>query len=282
MACWRRWRAMRPDLDRPCLIMVAPNGARRQKADHPALPLTPVEAAATAAACLDAGADAIHLHARDGKGRHTLARHIYESFILAVRRAVGERMLIQVTTEAVGRYAPEEQMEMVRKLRPEAVSLALREILPDGVHEGAAAEFLAWVEKAGIAPQYILYTPEEVARFHALRRRGVVPGDAPSVLFVLGRYLEKGSVVEPRALLDFLAAHEGPGRWMVCAFGKEETACLATAASLGGDIRVGFENSFWLGNGDLAPSNEAKVDEIRSLLDSIGRARYDQGSASFR
>ena len=56
----------------PCLIMVAPNGARKTKADHPALPITPAELAATASACLEAGAAAIHLHVRDRDGGHTL------------------------------------------------------------------------------------------------------------------------------------------------------------------------------------------------------------------
>ncbi|MEZ5823869.1 MAG: 3-keto-5-aminohexanoate cleavage protein [Geminicoccaceae bacterium] len=271
---------MRPDLDRPCRIMVAPNGARRTKKDHPALPMNPVEVAATAAACHEAGADSIHLHARDGKGRHTLARHIYESYITHVRRAAGPSLRIQITTEAVGHYTPEQQMQAVRDIRPDEVSLAMREIIPDEALEKPAAEFLEWLRKSDIEPQYILYSPEEVRRFAELRRRGVVPGDAPSVLFVLGRYLEAGEVVEPRALMDFVAAHDARsadwknGRWMVCAFGKEETACLAMSACLGGDIRVGFENSLWLGNGSIAPSNEAKVDEIRRLVDSLGRARY--------
>ena len=270
--------AMRADLDRPCRIMVAPNGARRTKTDHPALPMTPPELAATAAACLEAGADSIHLHARDGKGRHTLARHIYDSYLLAVRRAVGDRMTIQITTEAVGRYTAAEQMEAVRAIRPDAVSMALRELIPNEEATGPAAEFLNWLERSAIEPQYILYDVEDVARFQELRKRGVIPGEEPSLLFVLGRYLAAGEVVEPRSLLEFLAAHDGSGRWMVCAFGKEETACLVTAACLGGDIRVGFENSLWLGDGSLAASNEAKVAEICRLVDSFGRRRYNQCS----
>ena len=271
---------MRPDLDRPCRIMVAPNGARRTKADHPALPMTPVEVAATAAACREAGADSIHLHARDGKGRHTLAKHVYDSYMTHVRRAVGSSMRIQITTEAVGRYTPAQQMQAVRDIRPDEVSLAIREIIPDEAHESEAAAFLAWLHEREIEPQFILYSPDEIRRFHDLCRRGIVAGDAPSVIFVLGRYLDAGEAVEPRALMDYLAAYESSGigaptgRWMVCAFGREETACLTMSACLGGDIRVGFENSLWLGNGRIAESNEAKVDEIRQLVDSVGRARF--------
>ncbi|MEZ5835307.1 MAG: 3-keto-5-aminohexanoate cleavage protein [Geminicoccaceae bacterium] len=265
---------MRPDLDRPCRIMVAPNGARLTKRDHPALPMTPVEMASTAAACLEAGADSIHLHARDGRGEHTLARHIYETYILHVRRAVGDAMRIQITTEAAGKYTPEQQMDAVRTLCPDEVSLALREIIPNDAATSTVASFLLWMKQRGIEPQFILYDPDDIRRFNVLRARGIIPFDDPSVIFVLGRYLEAGQVVEPRALLEYLAAHDGRGRWMVCAFGKEETACLTAAACLGGDIRVGFENSLWLGNGELAADNQTKVDEICRLVDSVGRIRH--------
>ena len=52
------------------LIMAAPNGTRRVKADHPAIPITIFETVATAMACRAAGADALHLHVRDASGHH--------------------------------------------------------------------------------------------------------------------------------------------------------------------------------------------------------------------
>lgn len=255
--------------------MVAPNGARRGKVDHPALPISPEEVARTAAACRKAGATGIHLHARDGKGAHTLSPVIYASYIQAVRQAAGPGFFVQVTTEAVGRYTPEEQMAAIRGLqvRPDGVSLALRELVPDQAHEAPAADFFGWLLAQGIAPQVILYTPDEVRRFQALRAKGMIPAAMDDVLFVLGRYLEPGSVVEPRALLAFLAAHEPAGPWMVCAFGREETACLAMAAALGGDLRVGFENSLQHGDGRTAAENAERVAEIAALVDRLGRVR---------
>ena len=53
-------------------LMVAPNGARKSSADHPGLPITVDAIAAEAAACREAGAQALHLHVRDDAGRHTL------------------------------------------------------------------------------------------------------------------------------------------------------------------------------------------------------------------
>ena len=117
---------------------------------------------------------------RADDGRHTLDPDRYLAAIDAVRRELGERMVIQITTEAVGRYGPAEQMAVVRALRPEAVSLALAELIPDEGATNEAAAFLAWLRHERIAPQYILYTPDEVTRFHDLRARGVIPQRRPN------------------------------------------------------------------------------------------------------
>ena len=83
----------------PVFLAVAPNGARKTKADHPALPITPAELAATAAACAEAGAAMIHLHVRDADQRHSLDVEAYRAAIAAVRSAVGEDLVIQATSE---------------------------------------------------------------------------------------------------------------------------------------------------------------------------------------
>ena len=266
----------------PLLLMVAPNGARRTKADHPALPLSPAELAREVGACREAGATLLHLHVRDGQGRHSLGPELYGAAIAAVRREVGDGMVVQVTTEAVGVYAPEQQMATVRALRPEAVSLALRELIPDPAEPGPAADFLRWLRRERIAPHFILYTPEEVAAFQDLRRRGVIPQACPFLLFVLGRYVDPVEV-RPRDLLPFLAVH-GDGDaapWSVCAFGPAEAACALAAAALGGHVRVGFENNLHLSDGRLAPNNAALADQIRRGADLLGRplATIDQTRA---
>ena len=172
------------------MIAVAPNGARKTKSDHPAIPLTPEELADTAQHCLAAGACMIHLHVRDADLAHTLDVERYRLATAAIRARVGPGMIIQVTTEAVGIYQPGQQMQMVRDLRPEAVSLAVRELCPEGGDEKEAALFFQWLQTEHIGAQYILYSPEDVKRFDALRRRGIIPGDHRSVLYVLGRYGE--------------------------------------------------------------------------------------------
>jgi uncharacterized protein (DUF849 family) len=252
----------------PLILAVAPNGARKTSADHPAVPITPDDIARTAAACREAGACMIHLHVRDGDGRHSLDVDAYRTAIDAIRRTVGQDLVVQVTTEAVGIYHREEQMAMVRALKPEAVSLAVREIVPDGEAEPDAAAFFAWLHSEAILPQYILYSDDDLRRFDDLVARGVVPGARQVVLFV-----------EPTDLLPFLAANTHNHLWSLCAFGQRETACAITAAALGGHARVGFENNLHLPDGSLAPDNAALVAAVARGAAALGRPLADADQA---
>lgn len=254
----------------PFILTVAPNGAHKTREDHPALPITPPELARTAAACAEAGAAMIHLHVRDREGRHTLDVSAYRKAIAAIRREIGECLIIQATSEAAGEYSAQEQMAMVRDLRPEAVSLAIRELIPGLEHEKPAADFLAWAWRERILPQYILYSAHDCMRFDDLVKRGVIPGERQFVLFVLGRY-RQDQMSQPRDLLPFLAASRIEFPWAVCAFGAREIACVAAAAALGGHGRVGFENNLWLPDGELAPDNAALVTAAAGAAAAIGR-----------
>ena len=242
----------------PLVIAVAPNGARKTKADHPALPMTPGEIADTGRRCADAGASMIHLHVRDDAGEHSLSPDLYREAIAALKDDVGDRLIVQVTSEAVGRYRAEQQMEMVRDLKPQAVSLAIREILPEDADESQVAEFLKWMEGEGIQPQFILYSDEEVRRFETLVERGIVPGKHHFLLFVLGRY-SKDLTSSPSDLLPFLESYTIDCSWAVCAFGPRESACAIAAIALGGHARVGFENNLWMPDGRLAEDNASLV-----------------------
>lgn len=261
---------------KPLALAVAPNGAYKTKSDHPALPVAPAELAETAAQCRDAGAAMIHLHVRDADGRHTLDPEIYRQATAAIRRAVGDRLVIQVTSESGRIYGPEAQMRAIREVRPEAVSLALRELVPDEAEERAAAAFLRWLARNGCVPQYILYNDAEVDWYLRLLERSVIPESPHWLLFVLGRYSD-GQQSQPADLLPFLGA-PAPAPWSMCAFGRTEHACAVAAAALGGHVRVGFENNLDLKNGTRAPHNAALIEQAaeaavvlnRPLLDADG------------
>ncbi len=264
---------------RDVMVMVAPNGARRGKADHRAVPLTVAELAGDAAACAAAAAAAIHLHIRDAEGGHSLDPDLYRAAIAAVRKSA-PGLVVQVTTEAIGRFTPAEQMATVRALRPEAVSLALRELVPDAASEAEAGAFFSWMSESRVAPQFILYTPEEVTRCLDLIDRGVIPFALPFLLFVLGRHsVDQQS--SPADLDPFVAALGGRGLpWAMCAFGRREADCALAAARLGGHVRVGFENNLHLPDGTIAPSNAALVKATCDLLRTEGFGIMDAERAA--
>jgi uncharacterized protein (DUF849 family) len=251
----------------PYALAVAPNGARKTAADHARLPVTPAELAQCARACLNAGAAMLHLHVRKADGSHSLEVTDYEPAIAAVRRAVGAELVLQLTTEAVGIYAPAQQMATIRALRPEAASVAIRELVPDTAAGKDAAAFFQWMAEAGVVAQYILYDVADLHRYAALRQAGAIPLRGHWVLFVLGRY-SAGQTSSPADLLPFLAAWQALGldqsgiQWAVCAFGSQEAACATAAVLLGGHARVGFENNMLLPSGQLAPDNPALLKAV--------------------
>jgi len=251
-------------------IAVAPNGGTKTKADHPALPLGPAELARTAAECAEAGAAMIHVHVRTADGGHLLDADAYRDVIAAIRAAVRDRLVVQITSEALGLYSPAQQAAIVRATRPEAVSLALRELVPERSFEAGFADLLHWMKRHEVTPQIILYDPGEAVYLAELADRGLVPWDHVPVLFVLGRYKE-GRTSAPSDLLPFLA----PGiprfrHWSVCAFGRHECACVTAAALLGGHVRVGFENNLLVPDGRVAGTNAALVQAAAIAVRSVG------------
>ncbi|NVK17316.1 MAG: 3-keto-5-aminohexanoate cleavage protein [Methylocystaceae bacterium] len=255
----------------PMMFTVAPNGARLTQKDHPALPITPQELARCAAQCAEAGAGMIHLHVRKPDGTHVLDGEGYRDAIAAIRREVLNRIVIQITTEAVGIYKPLEQMAVVRDVKPEAVSLGLRELLPVDVDEKAFADFWQWMRKEHVWPQIILYDSEDVVRLRDLQKRGVLGGDRLSVLFVLGRYGKQQA--DPAELLTFLSAVEDLSSWdwSVCAFGARENGCIAASACLGGHGRLGYENNRLLADGTVSRDNAELISQAVKTAELVGR-----------
>lgn len=243
----------------PFIVMSAPNGARRGKADHSGIPLSPRELAENAQAILDSGASILHLHVRDESERHTLDPQRYRAAVSAVLEQVGNRLVIQITTQACGIYSAEQQMAVVKDLKPEAVSIALRELIPDPDIVGDANRFFAWLRSNKVMPQYILYSPQEVEWFEGLRRRGIFDEDLPFVLFVLGRY-GTNDCGDPRDI-DAYRRALGDQRipWAVCCFGPLEDKASQCAATANGHARVGFENNLLMPDGSEAPDNAALV-----------------------
>ena len=245
--------------------MVAPNGARLTKADHPALPLKIDEIVTEAETCFSAGAGGLHAHVRDENGDHVLDAGLYRE-LLAEMSARVPKMEVQITTEAVGKYAPEQQMKVALECGANSVSVATREL----AHAGGdtCLSFFRTCEARSIQVQHILYDIADCSELMAIL--GAEQDEAMPVrlLFVLGRY-EPVDADQSRNLTEFVTWLDGFGRpadWAVCAFGPQEWRYLVQAKQMGGKCRIGFENSLYLSNGKIAPNNSAKVSDLRDAL----------------
>lgn len=243
-------------------VLVAPTGARRGQGDHAALPVAMDQIVQTARVCHSAGANGIHLHVRDTAGRHSLDAGLYLETVAELRRCV-PRLDIQITTEAAGVYVVAEQYECLKAVQPEWASISVREIArePD-----LASRVYVLCRDQGTRVQHILYGAGDAELLTRWQAEGIVQPDQADRLLVLGRYAT-GQQSNPADLDQFPTSS---ARWMACAFGAQEHACLARAAALGGDVRVGFENALTAPDGvpwvDNAASVAALVDVLKRNL----------------
>lgn len=247
-------------------LTVAPNGARKTKADHPAIPVSTMDLAENARACQLAGAGAIHLHVRDDQGQHSLDAGRYrEAMDTIAEQAPG--MGIQITTESAGIFDVATQFACLQALRPAAASISVREMARD---PAMAARIYALAAEANTRVQHILYDETCVARLLDWQQRGIVRPAQSDVIFVLGQYVPPVQA-RPTDLDLFLSAMPTKGlNWTVCAFGQTEQACLLWAIQRGGNVRVGFENNTLTASSNAFHDNAASVQSLVAAAENLG------------
>lgn len=243
------------------LLAVAPNGARKNKESHPAIPLTAEEIGQETKACMNAGASMIHLHVRNSLGEHSLSVDYYRQAIQQIEQQTDKGIFIQATTEAVGKYSPDEQFGMIHLLKPDAVSIAIREIKK--LDEIEINENFNQLRKDNILPQLILYNNLDVAKYKYYLDEGILPGNAYPVLLVLGKTHAQGSfeLHDLEGDLDIPASSI-----MVCAFGEEEYLAGQLAINKGWHVRIGFENNDRLMDGTIAKNNAELIAQIAKYV----------------
>ena len=243
------------------IVMAAPNGARKTKRDHPALAVNILETVVEAKRCFEAGATVLHAHVRNKNEEHVLDPGLYKELMDEMRAQVPE-MLVQMTTEAVGRYAPSQQANCVYAVKPEMISMAVREMAPENGDLDLARQFYQWTHDNQVHVQHIVFDPGDLERLFGLQSQGFIPPGRLCVLFVLGKYSE-GRESAPEDISPFLATAQGRDiDWFVCAFGGQEHACALQALKLGGHARVGFENNLLLANGSIAEHSSDLVTQL--------------------
>ncbi|NQY19987.1 MAG: 3-keto-5-aminohexanoate cleavage protein [Campylobacteraceae bacterium] len=262
-------------------IMIAANGARLSLKDHKKVPLNKYDLLKTAKLCAKEGAQAIHLHIRDDKNKHSLDLNKYKETLHFLKKDLHDDFIVQVTSETLGEYNSSDIRRLIKNLKPECASISIKEIIENDsvktLKEIKDFFFFSRAENIGI--QHILYSYEDLIKFNKLLEQEIICGEKHSILFVLGRY-SKNKESNPKDLLVFLNTLEklklnSQINWMVCAFGQMEIPSLVMAACLGGHLRIGFENSIVLPSGELASNNSSQVKYLKMCLDNLNIKSID-------
>ena len=237
------------------LLKCCLNGPRLP-AEHPALPVTPAQLAADAAAVVAAGAGAVHLHAKDDQGRDTLAAGPVAAALRAVRRAVPATP-VGMTTGAWASPDPTARRDAV------AVWTELPDFASVNWHEDGADEVAGALLDLGVGVEAGLWHEEAVARWASSPHRDrclrvlleLPDGPDPEQAWALAT----GLVAAVRAL--------GPHPPLLLhGLGSSTWPALELAGELGLDTRVGLEDTLARPDGSAADGNAALVAAALAVL----------------
>ena len=267
----------------PILIVAALNGARDRKVAKK-LPYAPAEIAKEAKRAVEAGAGVVHVHARreDGGSAFDLT---FDEIVAAIRAAVD--VPISITTQRTRQTSLGTVTALFDVLRelPELATVNVQPPAPDlPAHREEARQILEACERAGVAPEPGINALEAIADVEALYEDGLL-SQAPWLNLELGGASgasDHGLAGTPRNLLrlvDALAGTLGQLRWIAHGEGPATAAVCATAAALGGHVRVGLEDSALLPDGTPATSNGELVELAVALADSLGREPMEPDEA---
>jgi 3-keto-5-aminohexanoate cleavage enzyme len=264
-----------------CVVSAALSGVAADKRHCPAIPYTPEEYADEARRAHEAGATVVHLHARYPDGRPSHRVEEYEAITEAIRDAVPE-LIINFSTGAIG-VPREERIDHVTQLAPDMAALNMgsmnyakysrdrKQFVFDHCFENTYETigfFLRAMNDAGVRPECECFDSGHLAGAGPLIDMGLleVPASFSLVVGVLG-----GSPATPEALRYLATLVPGESPWQVVGISRHQWEMVDTAAGLGGHVRVGLEDNFYLPDGSMASSNGDLVEEAIRRLESAGR-----------
>ncbi|MBK5220742.1 MAG: 3-keto-5-aminohexanoate cleavage protein [Thermoleophilia bacterium] len=277
--------------ERPAVICCALSGALADRDQCPGIPYTPAEYAAEARRIVDAGGVHIHVHARRPAGTPSHAVEDYRAIGEAIRAEVGGEAILNFSTGTVGvsverrvayleGYPPEVAAINMGSLNYAKFSRSRRAFVFEMVFANPfeeIVELLGALRRLGIKPEHECFDVGHVGSLAPLGEIGLLD-ERIHVDFVMG--VLGGIPATARnlaAMADNLPA--GEHHWSVIGIGRVQWQMLAASLALGGSIRVGFEDNFYLPSGEMARSNGELVAEAHRLCLASGRRRADVAEA---
>jgi 3-keto-5-aminohexanoate cleavage enzyme len=267
----------------PTVITCAISGAIANRDQCPAIPYTPEEYAAEARRIVDEGGVHIHIHARTPDGSPSYEVEDFLAIREAIRSEVGDAAIINFSTGTVG-VPVEKRVAYLEAGRPEVAALNMGSLnyakysrsRKDFVFKfvftnpfDEIIELLEAMRRLGIKPEHECFDVGHVASLVPLVDMGLL--DAPlHADFVMGVV---GGVPATARNLAAMADNmpHGKHHWGVIGIGRDQWMMVAAALTLGGSIRVGLEDNFYLPDGTMARSNGELIAKARQMTEDSGR-----------
>ena len=290
--------ARKTSTSRKVIITCAVTGSIHTPSMSPHLPVTAQEIADAAIGAAEAGAAIVHLHARDPKdGRPDQTPEAFAPFLKVIKQRSG--VVVNITTGGAATMTIEQRVKPAATFKPEVASLnmgsmnfglyPMLERFKDFKHDWERPYLEASRERifkntfADI--EYILTTCAangtrfeiecyDIGHLYTLRHfadRGVVkpPFFIQSVFGILGGIGPHAEdVAHMKRTADRLFGDQY--RWSVLGAGRNQLPIAGMAAAMGGNVRVGLEDSLWLGAGQFAKSNAEQVARVRQVIEGLG------------
>jgi 3-keto-5-aminohexanoate cleavage enzyme len=266
----------------PVILTCAISGAVANRDQCPAIPYTPEEYGAEARRIADEGGVMIHIHARRPDGTPS---HEVEDFraITEAIRAHAPDVIVNYSTGTVG-VPVEKRIAYLRALKPDVAALNMgsmnyakyssrrKEFVFELLFENSFATIRALLEamvELGIRPEHECFDSGHVANLDPLLDMGALkpPLQVSCVMGVTGG-------IRPTARnLAHMAEQipDVPHQWGVIGVSRQQWTLVAAALALGGNVRVGLEDNFYLPDGTMARSNGDLVAKARQMTEDAGR-----------
>ncbi|HEX4986023.1 MAG TPA: 3-keto-5-aminohexanoate cleavage protein [Burkholderiales bacterium] len=285
-------------MTRKVIITCAVTGSIHTPSMSPHLPITPDEIAEGAIGAAKAGAAVVHLHAREpADGHPTQDPKMFKQFLPKIKAACD--VVINLTTGGAPTMSIEDRLQPALQLKPEVASLnmgsmnfGLYEMIP------RVKEWKYDWEKPYLAASddrifkntfkdiaYILQSCSENNTRFEIECYDI------GHLYTAAHFLERGLVKPPLFIQSVFGIRGGIGphpedvmhmrrtadrlfgdqyQWSVLGGGRNQMYIATQSAVMGGNVRVGLEDSLWIGKGQLARTNADQVAKIRRILEELG------------
>jgi 3-keto-5-aminohexanoate cleavage enzyme len=274
----------------PAIITCSISGAIANREQCPAIPYTPQEYAAEARRIVDEGGVHIHIHARAPDGTPSYEVEDFRAIRDAIRAEVGDAAIINFSTGTVG-VPVEKRIAYLEACRPEVAALnmgslnyakysaARKDFVFKFVFTNPFEEIIELLEamrRLGIKPEHECFDVGHVGSLTPLVDMGLLeaPLHADFVMGVVGGVPATARNLGTMAENLAAAWPAGGGvrhHWAVIGIGRGQWTMVAAALTLGGSIRVGLEDNFYLPDGTMARSNGDLIAKARRLTEDCGR-----------